>query len=145
MSVDSNLNLLWPLPRPHATTWAWPPPPPCGRHKWMAPNRACDLKHIHCSQILRYQSHVYAYSRCEAQHCSFGIKVLFGIKITFSILLIQNFPCWMVIHQTNVLIHVFHPLNCKFDDCYTNRRLSINVQTKAAKLVYGNSEENVAE
>jgi len=40
-SVDSNFNFLcgrphgaW--PRPHASTWAWPLPPPCGRHKWMA-------------------------------------------------------------------------------------------------------------
>ena len=42
-SVDSNFNFLcgrahgsWP-PRPHASTWAWSLPPPCGRHKWMAP------------------------------------------------------------------------------------------------------------
>jgi len=40
-SVDSIFNFLcgrphgaW--PRPHASTWAWPPPPPCGRHIWMA-------------------------------------------------------------------------------------------------------------
>jgi len=44
-SVDSNFNFLcghphgaWPPPRPHASTWAWPFPPPCIRHKWMAPN-----------------------------------------------------------------------------------------------------------
>jgi len=37
--VDSNFNFL--CGRPHGagppSTWAWPPPPPCGRHKWMAP------------------------------------------------------------------------------------------------------------
>jgi len=27
-------------PRPRASTWAWPLPPLCGRHKWMAPNAA---------------------------------------------------------------------------------------------------------
>jgi len=43
-SVDSNLNFLcgrphgaYPLPRQHASTWAWPLPIPCGHHKWMAP------------------------------------------------------------------------------------------------------------
>jgi len=45
-SVQSNFNFLcgrphgdWPpSPRPHASTLAWPTlPPPCGRHKWMAP------------------------------------------------------------------------------------------------------------
>jgi len=30
--------------------------------------------------------------KCEAQHCSFVLQVLFGVKITFSILEIQNFP-----------------------------------------------------
>ena len=45
-SVDSNFNFLCgrrhgagpSLPRPHASTWAWPLPPPCGRHKCMVPN-----------------------------------------------------------------------------------------------------------
>jgi len=30
------LAVLYRRSRPHASTWAWPPPPPCGRHKWMA-------------------------------------------------------------------------------------------------------------
>ena len=35
---------LDPLPRPHASTWAWPPSPsPCGRHKWMAPSQSSPL------------------------------------------------------------------------------------------------------
>jgi len=38
-SVDTNFNFLWTstwglTPRPHE-----PDPPPCGRHKWMAPNK----------------------------------------------------------------------------------------------------------
>ena len=42
-SVDSIFHFLCgrphgldPLPRPNVSTWAWLPPP-CGRHKWMAP------------------------------------------------------------------------------------------------------------
>jgi len=33
--VDVHMGLD-PLPRPHASTWAWPPP--CERHKWMSPS-----------------------------------------------------------------------------------------------------------
>ena len=33
--VDVHMGLDLPSPRPHASTWACPPP--CGRHKWMAP------------------------------------------------------------------------------------------------------------
>jgi len=46
-SVDSNFNFLCGRPhgawstRPHASTWAWTPPPPCGRHKWMASYCKC--------------------------------------------------------------------------------------------------------
>jgi len=29
--------------------------------------------------------------KCEVQHCSFVLQVLFGVKITFSILQTQNF------------------------------------------------------
>ena len=35
--VDVHMGLDPPLSRPHASSWAWPPSPPCGRHKWMAP------------------------------------------------------------------------------------------------------------
>jgi len=59
-SVDSNFKFLcgcphgaWPpSPHPHASTWAWPPPP-CGRHKWMAP-------YMTYTRINVYALHIYA-------------------------------------------------------------------------------------
>ena len=121
---------------------------------------ACDLKHIHCSQILRYQSHLglyyisklwsatlqYCFSsftvlaiwntftvrrywdishtlastilvNCEARHCNIVFQVLFGVKTTFSILQIQNFPWWS--NKQGCWYIVFHCLkNVKLDDCY---------------------------
>jgi len=58
-SVNSNFNFLcgrphgaWPLPHPHASTWAWPPP--FGRHKWMAPKTTWwSWQHI-CSSAPAY-------------------------------------------------------------------------------------------
>ena len=42
-SVDVHMGLD-PSPRPHASIWAWPPP--CIRHKWMAPNGIGSLSII---------------------------------------------------------------------------------------------------
>jgi len=55
-SVDFNFNFLCgrphgldPLPRPHASTWAWSPP--CGCHKWMAPYRDINSKKMDISKF----------------------------------------------------------------------------------------------
>src|SRR6218665_442830 len=44
-SVDSNFNFL--CGRPHVAGF---PPPPCGRHKWMAPKKSRPT----CLHLLRY-------------------------------------------------------------------------------------------
>src|SRR6218665_1411392 len=99
-SVDSNFKFL--CGRPHG---AGPPspvhmhpaepdplPPPCGRHKWMAPSRRPLFKHA-CVSVCMHVCVPVAH-----------VKVKLTISNTYKLVLLHVAACWACITVSNCII-----------------------------------------